>query len=118
VPTRSTARREPSVAPRISDHTHGKSLAVLRLAFDKDTAYDARLIALDAIGQAKLVTLVPLVERSLGDPEHDVRLAAIEALGKLRHPRALSLLESVRDDMSEALELRVLAAALLLTPPQ
>lgn len=110
-----SARHERSSSQGGADGSSTKSTAVLRLAFDKANAYDARLTALDAIGQARLVGLLPLVESSLADPEHDVRLAAIEALAKLPHPRARVLLESVRDDTTEALELRVLAAAFLLS---
>lgn len=109
------ATQEHISSQRGSDGSSSKSTAILRLAFDKANTYEARLTALDAIGQARLVSLLPLVEHSLADPEHDVRLAAIEALAKLPHPRTRVLLESVRDDTTEALELRVLAAAFLLT---
>lgn len=52
--------------------------------------------------------------RSLSDPEHDVRVAAVDALKRLGTPRAAQLLRRVRDDNTEKLDIRVLAAAALL----
>jgi HEAT repeat protein len=72
-------------------------------------------MALQGIAQEHIVAAVSLVEGALGDPEHDVRLAAIEALRALPSTRATALLRSVRDDDTESLDLRALAAAFTAT---
>ncbi len=89
------------------------SLVVLADALaSKD--YESRMIAVEAIGEARLAELTSWLEKALGDPEHDVRMLAVEALGKLGTPAARAALVSVRDDTSEKLDLRALAAAQLL----
>lgn len=94
-----------------------RSLAVLKEALDSKD-YATRLIAVEAMGQAKLDTFVPSLEHTLGDPEHDVRMAAVEALEACGSPRANAILATVRDDTTEALDIRVVAAgALLRTTP-
>jgi HEAT repeat protein len=91
------------------------SLAVIKEALaSKD--YATRLIAVEALGDAKADVLVPWLEHALGDPEHDVRMAAVEALEKVRSPRASAVLATVRDDASEDLDIRALAASALLQP--
>ena len=92
---------------------NASSVAVLKAALaDKD--YATRLIAVEALGHARTDVVVPWLEHALGDPEHDVRMAAVEALISLRTARALGVVVSVRDDTSEDLDIRALAAAALL----
>lgn len=94
-----------------------RSLAVLKEALgSKD--YATRLIAVEAMGEAKLESFVPSLEHTLGDPENDVRMAAVEALEACGSPRANAILATVRDDTTEALDIRAVAAgALLRTTP-
>jgi len=80
--------------------------------------YATRLVAAEALGEAKLDSAVPWLEHVLGDPEHDVRMAAVEALDRVHSPHARALLVTVRDDMTEELDIRAVAAgALLQTTP-
>ena len=91
-----------------------RSMEVLRLAVaSKD--YATRLIAIEAIADSGAEVLFPWLEECLGDPEHDVRMAAVDALHRFRSPRATALLASVRDDSSEDLDIRALAASALLS---
>jgi HEAT repeat protein len=100
-------------APAASSPSPDPSLTVLAEALaSKD--YESRMIAVEAIGEAHLAELTPWLENALGDPEHDVRMLAVEALGKLGTPAARAALMSVRDDTSEKLDVRALAAAQLL----
>ena len=90
------------------------SVTVLKQAIESKD-YATRLIAIEAIGDARAEFLLPWLEHALGDPEHDVRMAAIEALVRIRSARALALLATVRDDTTEDLDVRALAASALLT---
>jgi len=74
-------------------------------------------MATEALGQVRFADPAPWLEHSLGDPEHDVRIAAVEALRKQATTPALALLVSVRDDDTEALDIRALAASALLSFP-
>lgn len=93
------------------------SLAVLKAALaSKD--YATRLVAIDAIANARAELLIGGLEHALGDPEHDVRMAAVDALDRIHTTRALTLLTTVRDDDAEDLDIRAAAAgALLRTTP-
>jgi HEAT repeat protein len=91
------------------------SIAVIHEAARSD-AFEARLTALEIIGERRLTTLVPDVAFALGDPDHDVRLAAVRALVALEDRDALALLGSVRDDEKESLDIRALAASALVNP--
>ena len=89
------------------------SVAVLQHALgSKDIA--TRLIAMEAVGDSHADALIGWLEHGLGDPEHDVRMAAVEALDRIHTPRALGLLASVRDDTTEELDVRAVAAGALL----
>lgn len=92
------------------------SLAVLKEALaGRDPI--TRLIAVEALGDARAPELVDWIGHALGDPEHDVRVAAVDALAPLvGGARARALLISVRDDKTEDLEIRALAASALLRP--
>jgi hypothetical protein len=106
-PARSPARR-----PHAID---AASIAVIHEAA-RSEAFEARLIALEIIGEKRLTTLVPDVAYALGDPDHDVRLAAVRALVTLADREGLALLGSVRDDKKESLDIRALAASALVNP--
>ena len=58
------------------------------------------------------------VEKALGDPEPDVRTAAVDALAQVPGPRARALLDSVVNDESEELSIRVVAAGALVRAPR
>jgi hypothetical protein len=47
-----------------------------------------RVLALDALGEAGLLTALPVVLAAAGDPSVDVRAQAFRALAKLAHPAA------------------------------
>jgi HEAT repeat protein len=104
----------PRPAPRGAE-LDPASVAVLKQAIESRD-YATRLIAIEAIGDAQAQALLPWLEHALGDPEHDVRMATVEALEKLRSARALALLATVRDDTSEELDVRALAASVFLNP--
>jgi len=89
------------------------SWAVLRQAL-KSKDYAVRLLATQALGGIRTVDVSGWIEHSLADPEHDVRVAAVDALDRIASRRALSLLRSVRDDETEALDIRALAASALI----
>jgi HEAT repeat protein len=91
------------------------SVAILKQAIESKD-YATRLIAIEAIGDAQAQALLPWLEHALGDPEHDVRMATVEALEKIRSAQALALLATVRDDTSEELDVRALAASVFLAP--
>jgi len=78
--------------------------------------YATRLVAVETLGEAKLDSVVPWLEQALGDPEHDVRMAAVEALDHAHSTRACALLATVRDDTTEELDIRAVAAGALLRP--
>jgi HEAT repeat protein len=105
-----TSPRAAAAAPavRIPDD-EATSIAVLRDGL-QSRDYATRLFAVEALGHVRAVDVTPALERALGDPEHDVRVAAVEALKQQGSPRARALLRTVRDDKSEALDVRVLAA--------
>jgi HEAT repeat protein len=114
-----TAAPAPSVATRAVRPSRTAldpaSVSVLKEALaSKD--YATRLIAVEAIGEARADALVSWLEVPLGDPEHDVRMAAVEALDRIHSPAAVALLETVRDDKTEALDVRAAAAAALIFP--
>ncbi len=88
-----------------------RSLTVLRQAIQSKDPL-TRIIAVQAA--SKITGLESWLAYALGDPEHDVRLAAVESLALRLSPRALRLLRSVREDTHEDLDIRALAAALLL----
>jgi HEAT repeat protein len=93
------------------------SVAVLERAM-ASSDYATRLIAIEAIGDGRADALLGWLEHALGDPEHDVRMAAVEALDRIRSPRAMGVLVTVRDDTTEELDIRAVAAgALLRTTP-
>ncbi len=115
LPTVAPARSPGAASPaRTFDSA---SLAVLKEALaSKD--YATRLVAVEALGEAKLDSAVPWVEHALGDTEHDVRMAGVEALDRVHSPRARALLVTVGDDMTEELDIRAVAAgALIRTTP-
>lgn len=89
------------------------SWAVLRKAI-QSRDYAVRLLATQALGGIRTVDVTNWIEHSLADPEHDVRVAAIDALDRVHSRKALTLLRSVRDDESEALDIRALAASALI----
>ena len=89
------------------------STAVLEKALSSKD-YATRLIAVEAVGDSRAEALVGWLEHALGDPEHDVRMAAVESLDRLHSSRAFALLVTVRDDSSEELDIRAVAAAALL----
>jgi len=89
------------------------SWAVLRKAI-QSRDYAVRLLATQALGGIRSVDVTAWIEHSLADPEHDVRVAAVDALDRVRSRRALELLRSVRDDETEALDIRALAASALI----
>jgi HEAT repeat protein len=91
------------------------SVAVLKQAIESKD-YATRLIAIEAIGDVRAEALLPWLEHALGDPEHDVRMATVEALEKFHSPRAFALLVTVRDDTTEDLDVRALAASSVLSP--
>jgi HEAT repeat protein len=74
--------------------------------------YSDRLLTTQLLGELR--GSEEWLARSLSDPEHDVRVAAVDALKKLGTPRAAQLLRRVRDDNTETLDIRILAAAALL----
>ena len=90
------------------------SLAVLRQALQSKD-YETRLLAVQAVGDTRSPDLVAWLEHTLGDPEHDVRVATLDALGRIPSQRARELIRSVRDDTTEKLDVRALAAGLLLS---
>ena len=93
------------------------SMAVLKQALASRN-YATRLVAIDAIANARVELLIGALEHALGDPEHDVRMAAVDALDRIHTSPALSLLITVRDDATEELDIRAVAAgALLRTTP-
>jgi len=115
LPTVAPAKsRTAASQPRTFD---AASLAVLKEALaSKD--YATRLVAVEALGDAKLDSAVPWVEHALGDTEHDVRMAGVEALDRVHSTHVLVLLATVRDDTTEELDIRAVAAgALLRTTP-
>ena len=89
------------------------SWAVLRQAL-KSKDYATRLLATQALGGIRTTDVAGWLAHSLADPEHDVRVAAVDALDRIGGRRALGLLRSVRDDTSEALDIRALAASALI----
>ena len=110
------ARAPGGPGPRLTS-PDAASLAVLEQALaSKD--YATRLIAIEAVADGHADGLIGGLEHALGDPEHDVRMAAIEALDRLHSTRARALLLTVRDDTTEELDIRAVAAgALLRTTP-
>jgi HEAT repeat protein len=92
------------------------SWAVLRKATESRD-YSVRLLVVQALGSVRSADVTPWLEHALGDPEHDVRVAAIDSLRRIGSKRALALLRTVRDDESEALDVRALAASVLLDRP-
>jgi HEAT repeat protein len=96
-----------------SPATETPSWAVLRQAL-KSKDYAVRLLATQALGGIRTVDASGWIEHSLADPEHDVRVAAVDALDRVGSRRALALLRSVRDDETEALDIRALAASALI----
>jgi HEAT repeat protein len=87
------------------------SWAVLRLGLlSRD--YSDRLLTTQVLGE--LPGSEDWLARALSDPEHDVRVAAVDALKRIGSSRATQLLRVVRDDTTEKLDVRVLAAAALL----
>jgi HEAT repeat protein len=102
----------PAPAPSVDDAT----FLVLREGVAA-TDYATRLTATEALGCVPGPDATALLADQLGDPEPDVRAAALLALDRRgSDARALGLLSSVRDDRTEDLDLRVLAAAALATP--
>lgn len=91
------------------------SLAVLQAALESKDI-EVRLIAVQALGETRATVVLPWLEHALGDPEHDVRMVAVEALRTIGAARAGALLQSVRDDATEELDIRALAASALLGP--
>lgn len=89
------------------------SWAVLRKAI-QSRDYAVRLLATQALGGIRTVDVTTWLEHVLADPEHDVRVAAIDALDRVHSRKALTLLRSVRDDESEALDIRAVAASALI----
>lgn len=89
------------------------SWAVLRQAL-RSKDYAVRLLATQALGGIRTVNVSGWIEHSLADPEHDVRVAAVDALDRVGTQRAITLLRSVRDDETEALDIRALAASALI----
>jgi HEAT repeat protein len=106
--------RTPSRAGRPAAQIDAASVAVLEQAIDSKD-YATRLIAIEAVGDIRADMFLPWLERALGDPEHDVRMATVDALRRVGSPRAFALLKSVREDTTEELDIRALAAAALLT---
>jgi HEAT repeat protein len=96
-----------------SPATETPSWAVLRQAL-KSKDYAVRLLATQALGGIRTVDVSGWIEHSLADPEHDVRVAAVDALDRMGSRRALALLRSVRDDETEAIDIRALAASALI----
>jgi HEAT repeat protein len=99
--------------PRQTQALDPASVGVLKQAIESKD-YATRLIAIEAVGDAHTDALAGWLEHALGDPEHDVRMAAIDALDRMHTPRALGLLLTVRDDTSEELDIRAVAAGALL----
>jgi hypothetical protein len=121
-PAPARAQEQPTVAPGGARSTGGPrvaaaldpvSVGVLKQAIESKD-YATRLIAIEAVGDAQAEGLVGWLEQALGDPEHDVRMAAIEALGRIHSARALGLLATVRDDATEELDIRAVAAGVLI----
>jgi HEAT repeat protein len=108
--TRPAAGPAPSRSPARID---AATVDVLKQALESKD-YATRLIAIEAIGETRAEMFLPWLERSLGDPEHDVRMATVDALQRFRSTRSLTLLLSVRDDTTEELDIRALAASALL----
>lgn len=91
------------------------SLAVLDLGLaSKD--WMVRLSATTALSCIDTRIALPRLERRLADVEPDVRVAALNALARNSEERSRVLIRSVRDDVSEELTLRVLAASHLIHP--
>jgi HEAT repeat protein len=88
-------------------------MAVLEQALSSPD-YATRLIAVEALGDVKGIDVAPWLEKALGDPEHDVRMSAVDSLARLGTARGRALLQSVRDDVTEDLDVRAFAAAALL----
>jgi hypothetical protein len=109
-----TKVRPVPAAGRSPGRIDAASVDVLKQAIDSKD-YATRLIAIEAIGATRVEMFLPWLERSLGDPEHDVRMATVDALGRFRSTRSLTLLVSVRDDTTEDLDIRALAASALIT---
>jgi HEAT repeat protein len=106
------ARREARAVPAAAS-LDPASLAVLDQALaSKD--FETRLIAIEAIADARAPELLKYLGDALGDPEHDVRVAAIDGLARVPLAAARALLASVRDDATEDLDVRALAAGALL----
>src|SRR5262245_44097905 len=61
------------------------SLKILQEALGSSD-YATRLIALEAIAEARLPEGVEWLAHALGDPEHDVRVTAVDALGEFQWP--------------------------------
>ena len=106
----------PQAAPAASVRDDA-SLKILRAAVES-SEYSTRLTALEAIADARLPEGVEWLAHALGDPEHDVRVIAVDALGDFEGPRRDELLRSVRDDETEALDIRALAAGALVSRPE
>jgi HEAT repeat protein len=102
-----------TTASHAAPKSENRSWAVLREAL-KSRDYAVRLLATQGLGDLHGVDVAPWLAQSLGDPEHDVRVAAVDALSRIGSARALALLRSVRDDATEALDIRALAAVALL----
>jgi HEAT repeat protein len=62
------------------------SVAVLERAL-ANSDYATRLIAIEAVGDARADAPLGWLEHALGDPEHDVRMAAVEALDRIHSTR-------------------------------
>lgn len=95
--------------------TDPASLAVLHQGLSSPD-YATRLVATEALGCAHGPDVMAWLSFQLGDAEPDVRAAAIAALHQRTSPEATAQLRSVRDDETELLFLRVLAAHALVTP--
>ena len=78
--------------------------------------YATRLFAAEALGCVHTERAVKRLGYLLGDPEEDVRMAAVGALHRQPGDASRRYLESVRDDEQERLDVRVLAAAALVSP--
>ncbi len=109
VPVKVASQAPTPGAPPVDD----ASVAVLREALASED-WSTRIIAVETIGEIRAAGLVPWIETTLGDPEHDVRMAAVEALGEIPGEVSARLLRSVRDDTTEELDIRAIAASALL----
>lgn len=114
--TEGTRHQRPAAPPTPpASRGDSASLDVLRTALASPN-WEDRLIAVEAVGASRRPELAAALEDALGDPEEDIRLAAVEALGQLGGAVARRKLESVRDDTTEVLSIRALAAGELLNP--